>query len=145
MKKRKRIYERSDDYRKNFLKYNKGVFGSGNYHCSYCGKILSPQKMRVDHLIPIHRVKKFGFARILMWFEGIRNINDVKNLVPACERCNSKKSSNMGLWLIKGEWGRHIWNWIILRSFLLAVFVIICYENRNYIEWFINNLIQSLM
>ena len=127
----RRKYERSDDYRRNFLKYNKGVFGSGNYHCSYCGKILSHKKMFVDHLIPIHKVKRFGFARILMWIEGISDVNDVRNLVPACKKCNSKKSSKMGFWLLRGEWGRNIWSWIVLRAFILAILVIVCYENRE--------------
>lgn len=49
-----------------------------------------------------------------MKIKGIHNINDVKNLISSCSKCNSRKSDKMGLWIIKGEIGRHFGYWIFL-------------------------------
>ena len=141
---KRKVFERSDDYRKNFLRYNQGIFRSGNYHCSYCGKILTRKKLRVDHLIPIHKVKKFGVGRIFMFFDGISDINDVKNLVPSCERCNSKKGAKMGFWLIRGNIGKHFGIWLFWWSLLLAVTGIIIYENWHHIRPALSQIFTSL-
>lgn len=124
-------YQRSTDYRRQFLKYNNGIFGGGNFFCSYCGRILTPQKMTVDHLIPVNKVKKRGIARIIMKIRGISNINDIDNLIPSCSNCNSRKRDKMGIWIIRGDIGKHTWFWIFKRSLVLAVAVILIYTYRD--------------
>lgn len=130
-------YQRSTDYRRQFLRHNKGIFGGGNFFCSYCGKLLTPQRMTVDHLIPVNKVKRKGFARLIMKIRGINNINDVNNLIPSCSNCNSRKSDKMGLWIIKGDIGKHPWYWIFKRSLILAIAIILIYTYRDNISvWF---------
>ena len=62
-----------------------------NGHCAYCGKKV--EKLQVDHIFPKNRVH---------WLENevvrkrqnldFTDINDIKNLFPACGRCNRYKS-----------------------------------------------------
>ena len=79
-----------------------------------------------------------------MFFDGISDINDVKNLVPSCEKCNSKKGSKMGLWLIRGDIGKHFGIWLFWWSLLLAVTGIVIYENWHYIRPILSQLFTSL-
>lgn len=123
----KKIYNRSSDYRSNFFKNNSGFLGTDKYQCVYCGRIKDKNKIQIDHFIPVHKVKKFGLGRILMKIKNINNINSTKNLVPACEKCNKKKGSKMGKWLIKGALGKHFWWWIIVWSFRLILVVAVLY------------------
>ena len=120
-------YDRSSDYRRNFFKNNPGLFGTDKYQCVYCGRIKSKRKIQVDHHIPVHRVKRFGIGRLLMKMKNINDINSIKNLVPACEKCNKKKSSKMGLWLIKGVVGKHFGWWIFVWLTRLALILFILY------------------
>lgn len=83
------------------------------YRCRYCNKLLNKDKVRVDHLIPVGRVQHSWSARLLLKLSGIKNVNDAKNLVPACNRCNLKKSDKLGIWYIKGIIGRYRIYWII--------------------------------
>lgn len=115
-------YTRGKDYRKTFFENKKGVFGSDVYLCAYCGRPIHKKKVTVDHLIPCHKVKHWGFGRLLMFMSGIRNVNDSKNLVAACHHCNSSKGSKMGFWLIRGMLGRHAFFWLF---FWLLVFCIL--------------------
>ena len=140
----KKQYSRSEDYRRKFFQKNRGIFRGGNYHCSYCGKILRPNKMQVDHLIPVYRVKRFGFGRLMMHISGIEDINDVKNLIPSCERCNAAKGSKMGLWLVRGAIGRHFWVWLFWWSFLLAAVVLVAVYHWSDILSFYKSAVQYL-
>lgn len=132
----KKKYERSSDYRRTFFKNNPGLFGTNKYQCVYCGKIKDKKKIQVDHLIPVHRVKKRGLGRLLMKIKNINDINSLKNLVPSCAKCNQRKSSKMGLWLIKGILGKHFIWWIlvwIVRIFIIfAVIYVICLASDGY-------------
>jgi 5-methylcytosine-specific restriction endonuclease McrA len=53
-------------------------------HCAYCGKMITIKEMQVDHIVSkarhhqIPRDKKF-------------DVNDFKNLNPACRMCNHYK------------------------------------------------------
>ena len=135
-------YQRSTDYRRQFLRHNKGIFGGGNFFCSYCGKLLTPQKMTVDHLIPVNKVKKIGIARLIMKVRGIRNINDINNLIPSCYRCNSRKSDKMGFWILKGDIGKHPWYWIFKRSLILAIIVVLIYTYKDNISVWLNTIVN---
>lgn len=138
-------YERSTDYRRQFFKNNKGIFGGGNFFCSYCGKLITPQRMTVDHLIPVNKVKKKGFARFMMKIRGINNINDLNNLIPSCSSCNSRKSDKMGLWIIRGDIGKHMWFWIIKRAVIMAIAVILIYTYRANLSVWLKNGIDTVV
>ena len=117
----KKTYERSHNYRKNFFDNTPGLFGMDRWQCVYCGKILKKNKIQIDHLIPVNKVKHIGMGRLLMKTRKINNINSVKNLVPACEKCNKRKSDHMSGWIIKGTLGRHFSYWVCVWIFRLIV------------------------
>jgi 5-methylcytosine-specific restriction enzyme A len=54
--------------------------------CHYCGALLSPKELTMDHLVPLSM--------------GGRSTRD--NLVPSCKDCNNKKKSMMPL-----DWETH--------------------------------------
>ena len=107
--------ERNDRYRERFFKYNKGFSKKELYLCSYCGKVLGKDKVSVDHLISINKAQTSWFYVKLMKKLGYKSINDKKNLVPACKRCNSRKGPKAGLWALKGFIGRYTIYWLIIR------------------------------
>lgn len=118
------IVLRSNDYRKQFFKTHKGMFGSDYYICAYCGKVQSKKKITVDHLFPISKAQK---SKIITWIiktSNFESINDTRNLIPACRRCNSQKSDKGGFWLIWGWLGKHYIFWYLLWFLLLTVVVL---------------------
>lgn len=119
-------YVRSFDYRRNFIKQYKCKDGK-YYRCAYCGKKITSEKMTVDHIISVDKVQHSGYYRLLMRLLGIRNINDIQNLTPACERCNKRKGKRVRGYLIKGLSGQTYSGVIIRRvvKFFLAVVFII--------------------
>ena len=102
--------KRSSDYRRRFIEADPGP-----WRCRYCGKRLRDKsEMTVDHVIPVARVSRLGvsgfFWRNFAIHEGIDDINDLKNLVPACRRCNSRKGQKGGIWILRAILGKYpIW------------------------------------
>ncbi len=115
-------YARSSNYRSEFFKHNKPKLFR-RYQCAYCSKLLKKKDVTVDHLIPIGKVKYKISWRIIMHLCGIFNINSYRNLVCACEKCNSKKSDKTGFWLIRGALGKHLWFWIIFYGAVITLIV----------------------
>lgn len=128
-------WERSEGYRSEFMKRNKGFFGK-LYFCVYCGKPITAKNMQVDHHIAINYVKKnpllklyFGISNSISNFFGSlfhgkkwkknTGVNVSYNLVPACKRCNRLKSDKGGLWIIRGMIGGTIWK---LLNFINNIF-----------------------
>jgi 5-methylcytosine-specific restriction endonuclease McrA len=118
-KKYEKRWDRSDNYRSEFFKHYKGP-----YRCAYCGRRINSSSMEIDHLVPVSKAKSNGWARFMLKMNTIYNVNDYRNLVPSCKRCNRKKSDNMGLWVIIGSIGRHriFWNFVdlILLGLIIA-------------------------
>ena len=83
--------------------------------------------MEVDHLIPVAKVKKSGFVRFLLRMHGIQNVNDKRNLVASCHRCNERKRDKMGVWYIRGRLGKYRIYWLIRDMLLFALLVGSCY------------------
>ncbi len=113
---------RSSNYRNIFFKNNAGIFGGGEYYlCAYCGKLLTRKKVRVDHIIPVYlAVNSMKYRRILN-LKGIKTVNDPRNLTASCAKCNGRKSSDGGIWVIKGYFGR-LWYRVVFRELIaLAV------------------------
>lgn len=131
--------ERSTNYHSNFFKNRKGIFGSNIYVCAYCGRFLKKSKVCVDHIIPVYKAKTDDFYRKLLSFRHIKNVNDVRNLAPSCNKCNSKKSANGGFWIIRGWFGRSAVRvilkeivFLILGSVLLYYMYCFLRENSDY-------------
>lgn len=115
-------YERASNYRNVFFSRTHGP-----YRCRYCNKKLDKSAVFVDHIIPVSKCQKTSAARMLLSINNCSNVNDIKNLAPACKRCNLKKSDKMGLWIIRGFLGRYKWYWALLYvlSFIFIAFSII--------------------
>ena len=114
--------ERRPDYRKRFFVEVPPYFGD-YYICAYCGKWLKKERVTVDHLYPIGKVSESIRLQKKLLKKGIKNVNDIRNLVPACEPCNLKKGKQVGNWIRRGKYGRNKWLWVV-RYFLRAAFVI---------------------
>ncbi len=135
-------WSRSTDYRKKFFDYYKPP-----YRCRYCNKKLNEEKLTVDHIIPVYQVKVNQKARNLLYLFGVSDVNDVRNLAPACFKCNKAKDKKMGLWIIKGYLGKYKWFWtvrkiVIILFLILAGYLIFSAINNNQlIQEFFKNLI----
>lgn len=96
------MFFRGSSYRYDFIRANPGFHGY--YICRYCGKPLKKDKMTVDHRIPVRKAEtSWLYRKLLMRYP--RGVNDVRNLVPACEKCNKRKGSKTGIWLLRGYTG----------------------------------------
>lgn len=116
-------YTRSSNYRKTFIDHYQRKDGK-YYRCAYCGKRLIKEKMTVDHIIPIDKVQHSWFYRRLIGLMNITNINDLKNLAPACERCNKKKGRKVKGFLLNGLTGR-TYRGVIIRRWIKFVFAMV--------------------
>lgn len=102
--------KRSTNYRQTFFESMSPVFGN-RYFCSYCGRPVGSRNTTVDHLFPVARVSTSPSLQHLMRFLGIKSLNCKQNLVPACRKCNRKKGTKMGIWILRGYIGRIQWLW----------------------------------
>jgi HNH endonuclease. len=93
---------RGSDYRRRYFIMNKPVIGD-KYICVYCGKLLTKDELTVDHIYPIGKASNSLKYQKKLSRKGIKNINDGKNLVSACAKCNALKSADTGLWILKSE------------------------------------------
>ena len=119
--------ERSTSYRKNFFAADYGLFGSGIYFCAYCGRPMRKNKVRVDHIIPVYLAGNSGKYRRLLALKGIRNVNDTKNLTASCVRCNGRKGSLGGLWVIRGYFGKSAFRVLLKEALYLIVGSVLLY------------------
>lgn len=136
-------YERGSTYRKDFFENNRGP-----YHCAYCGRRLKSDNLEVDHLIPVSKAKTSVGVRTWLHLCGIKNVNDVRNLVSSCPRCNRKKSDKIGLWAIRGAIGRHKIVWTIrniIVCIIVALVALIVYSNSYAIQDFIATLFRTFI
>lgn len=136
-------YQRGKSYRSDFFKCHPGIFHK-YYVCSYCGRPLTKKTVTVDHLIPVHKVKRIGFGRFLLWINGIYNVNDTRNLVAACRKCNSRKSDKMGLWVIKGTFGRHLLYWILRDALIVGLLIYTYITFHAPINAFLGSLLDKI-
>lgn len=108
--------KRSNSYRREFFKANSPE--RGYYRCRYCHKKIAACEVTVDHLIPVQKAQ--ASARIRKKLGG-KSVNDVSNLVPACQSCNAKKGNKLGLWYIRGKLGAYRSYWVIRTVILLLL------------------------
>lgn len=130
-----RFAKRSSDYRTKFFENNKPVFGQ-SYICAYCGWPVHKDNVTVDHLYPVAAVSQSISLQKKLKRHGIEDINDVKNLVPSCRSCNSRKGKKLGIWIFRGKIGRYPRIWLcrhILRLSIIGSLFAWLYIN-GYIE-----------
>lgn len=119
-------YERGTNYRKTYFENNPGP-----YRCVYCGRHLNYKNIEVDHLIPVGKAKTSPLVRLWLQICGIRNVNDHKNLVCSCKKCNRKKSDKIGFWVVRGAIGRFKAFWVVRDLLILALVVLILWALWN--------------
>lgn len=59
------------------------VYQKYNGHCAYCGREIAYKDMQVDHFLPLRA-----------WGIEDTGIDDLDNLMPACQMCNHYKRAN---------------------------------------------------
>lgn len=116
----KDAYIRDSHYRKEFLQTKKHEWTI----CAYCGLPKRTKNITVDHIIPVDKVKKSQYAKWLLKIFHIDNVNDKKNLAGACRKCNSKKGTKMGLWVLRGFIGKSSVVWIVRWILRLVIFLL---------------------
>lgn len=112
--------ERSSTYRYRFFRERRGIFGSHIYLCAYCGRIMRVPETRVDHIIPVQKAGNSKFYRKMLTIRGIQNVNDVRNLAPSCNSCNSRKGAHGGIWIVRGILGK-TWQRVLIREVVMLV------------------------
>ena len=78
-------------------------------------------------IFPVHEMEQSVTVRRSAALFGIRGSNDLKNLVPACRKCNLRKGTRMGWWIIKGFLGRMSWYWPMRKMIRIVIFLSIVY------------------
>ena len=112
-------FTRSDDYRRDYFAHNKPSTPA-KYRCVYCGRKLQYKDITVDHLYPVNGLMYRQSTRDAAKMFGIDGANDTKNLVAACRRCNSKKGTKTGIWVLRGVIGKHEGFWKVRNAIVLA-------------------------
>lgn len=114
-------YERAGNYRQVFFERTKGP-----YRCRYCHRRLKKTYMQIDHIVPVAAVQRSAYARFLLHLEGAENVNSIRNLAPACKKCNKKKLDKMGLWVLRGWLGKYEAYWVIKRIVIFLFILFLC-------------------
>lgn len=117
------LYTRNSRYRKTFFDSRPPQF-RGKYFCSYCGSLLRPDEITVDHIISVQKAKTDRMSQMFLNLMNISDINDIRNLAPACMHCNARKSSKGGLWIIRGFLGRHALFWYLVFIMLMLMLAV---------------------
>lgn len=129
---------RSSTYRKKLIQSWKEEHGS--FWCVYCGRSLSESEMEVEHIISIASVHKNKRLRkaVSKYSDGV---NDTKNLVPSCRRCNRKLkgASSSVFWRFRARLGRRKEYWMfrfLLDAVLLTFCILWLYRNPFLLKYF---------
>lgn len=116
-------YVRSGTYRTKFIARHPPIHGK--YRCVYCGRKIVKEKMEVDHIIAINRVKRNWLYKLCV----PHDINDDTNLVPSCHGCNRRKGDKGGLWAVRGKYWRvclPIYTVLRLSALLMTIWTLTC-------------------
>ena len=116
--------QRGSNYRSTYFKHNKGLFGKGIYFCPFCGKLLKKREdIQIDHITAIHRVQNSAFLskRFKKLPDGV---NDIKNLVHACARCNRRKGAKGGIWVFMGHFGQYFMPMFRYTTFGIIIYLV---------------------
>lgn len=119
--------KRSATYRTEYFKHNKPIYKKF-YRCVYCGRLLSRRKITVDHIYPVKKVNESTYYQDKLKRMGADSVNDYRNLVSACFRCNAKKSAKTGWWIIKAKIGSMKYYWLVVHIIEFIIFLLILYN-----------------
>lgn len=136
-------YERSNGYRKTFISNYETK--NGMYRCAYCGKKMSQDYMTVDHIISVYKAQNEFSGKLLMKILRAKTVNDVKNLTPACEKCNRKKGRNIEGYLINGLTGRTYKGVVIRKTFKVVLVISIIVTAFFAIRYTFPNEIEAII
>lgn len=81
----------------------------------------------MDHIISVHKAKTTFVAKFLMWLLCIKDVNDPRNLVASCSRCNRRKGSMGNGWLIAAVIGRSYGLWVVRKILRACIFLALIY------------------
>lgn len=81
-------FENNYNYRDDYFRRHKGLFGLGIYFCSYCGKPIRRRNSHVDHIIPKSKNQYL--------------LNRSFNTTIACPKCNLRKSDKVDFRIVQG-------------------------------------------
>ena len=117
-------WERGKGYKKKWIIKNP----SDTHRCVYCNRKIPYKSITLDHVVPIYAAKQ---SRVLQWIlerRGFDNIDDERNLVPACYHCNKLKGKSTSfVWMIRAYLGKYKLFWIIFYTFLGIVVISLLY------------------
>lgn len=119
--------KRSTTYRTEYFKHNKPIYKKF-YRCVYCGRLLSRRKITVDHIYPVKKVNESTYYQDKLKRMGADSVNNYRNLVSACFRCNAKKSAKTGWWIIKAKIGSMKYYWLVVHIIEFIIFLLILYN-----------------
>lgn len=119
--------KRSTTYRTEYFKHNKPIYKKF-YRCVYCGRLLSRRKITVDHIYPVKKVNESTFYQDKLKRMGADSVNNYRNLVSACFRCNAKKRAKTGWWIIKAKIGSMKYYWLVVHIIEFIIFLLILYN-----------------
>lgn len=137
------LHGRGMTYRQDYFKNNYPNVGS-RYHCAYCGKLLPKERLVIDHLIPIQKAKSSEFWQKVLKVTGIENVNNPRNLVGACPRCNSKKGSKTSWWIIRGIIGKHYSIWLSIKVTIIMILLLVLNQFRPEIEQIMHIVLSTI-
>ena len=121
---------RSGNYRSMFFKYHEPQIGK-YYLCAYCGRLLAPEDVTVDHLYPVKQSSRDPKIQHKLRKMGLHDVNDPRNLVASCAKCNAHKAAKTGKWIFWGKIGQSTSLWIIrkiLRACLIGISIYVLYR-----------------
>ena len=123
--------ERSCNYRNQYFKAHPPQI-RGKYLCVYCGRLLPQDKVTVDHLYPVKQVRNSPKLQRKLKRMGIHDVNDPRNLVASCQKCNLKKAAKTGKWIFYGKIGQSVLLWRIRKLIRLGLLILAIYMLYRY-------------
>lgn len=87
------MYEKID---KSVPKLRKAIYESHKHKCAYCGDLVQPKNMQVDHILATNAKssKDSEFNNYLAELDSKGFVLDsIENYLPACPSCNNKKNN----------------------------------------------------
>lgn len=139
-----RFGRRSSNYRSKFFKSHSPILGHF-YICVYCGRILTKSNTAVDHLYPVSSTEKSISMQRKLKRHGYSSVNDERNLVPSCRRCNLRKGSKTGLWTLRGKLGTYTILWFTRYALRVAIGYVLISWIYKYLLTIITSVYMELM
>ena len=131
---------RNSGYRTIFFQNHRSVFGN-MYFCAYCGRLMKKKNVSVDHIYPVDKVSKSPKMQRKLKLRRMTDVNDKRNLVASCKRCNLRKGTRTGFWIFRGKIGKSNLFWIV--RYVIRI-VALCYVCLRLYESGVLEKLQSI-